>query len=43
MDIVKAASDLYMRIVLSCLFGKHDKEFLIKQVKDGVEIHEPAG
>lgn len=43
MDIVKAATDLFMRIVLSCLFGKHDKDYLIKQTKDGVEIHEPAG
>jgi cytochrome P450 len=30
MDIVKAASDLFMRIVLSCLFGEHEKELLIK-------------
>ena len=43
MEIVKGATDLYMRIVISCLFGKHDKDCLVKQIKDGVEIHEPAG
>ena len=43
MNIVKAATDLFIRITHSCLFGKHEKEFLIKQFKDGAEIREPVG
>jgi hypothetical protein len=43
MNIVKAATDMFIRITHSCLFGKHEKDFLIKQFKDGAEIREPVG